>query len=97
MSSTAEPGDLGGPLRRARQDVRLDLGVEIGEPREIGAIDQALGQQHVHDGQRQRGIGAGLQHQRQVRLLDGGRAVDVDHHQLGAALLCARGPRASSR
>ena len=30
---------------------------------------------------------AGLDHQRHVRLLDGGRAVDVDNHQLGAARL----------
>ena len=36
-------------------------------------------------------IAAGLEDQRQVGLLDGGRAVDVDHHQLGAALLaCPR-------
>ena len=48
-----QPGDLGGPLRRARQDVRLGVGVEIGEPSEVGAVDQPLGQQHVHDGQSQ--------------------------------------------
>ena len=47
----------------------------------------AVAEQHVHDGAGQRAVGAGLQAQRQVGLLHGAVLVDVDRHDLGAALL----------
>jgi len=54
--------------------VLLDLNVEIREPDEICAIEHALAEQHIHDGERQRGVGARPQHQRHIRLLDRRRA-----------------------
>jgi hypothetical protein len=86
-----QPGDLRGPLRSARQDVPFGLGVEIGEPGEIRAIDHAFGQQHVHDGERQGRVTAGPHDQRQVRLLDRRRTIDVDDDQLRAACLTRAG------
>ena len=46
----------------------------------------AIPKQDVHDAARQRGIGAGPQHQAQIRLLERGVAIDVDGDDLGAAL-----------
>ncbi len=80
-----EPGDGARPFRRLVGEMRLDVGAEIGVPREIRAIDQALFQQHVHHGERQGAVGAGPQHEPDVGGLDGRRAIDVDHHELGAA------------
>src|SRR5262249_55341351 len=49
-----KPSDRRSPLRSARAYVLFDLNVEIREPGEICAIDHALVEQHVHDGERQR-------------------------------------------
>ena len=78
-------------MRRLVGKMRLDLGTEIGVAREIVAVGEALLQQQVHHGERQRAVGAGPQHQADVGRLDGGRAIDVDDHQLGAALLAGLG------
>ena len=65
----------------------FDLNVEIREPGKIIAIEHALAEQHIHDGERQRGVGARPQHNRHIRLLDRRRAVDIDHDELRATRL----------
>jgi hypothetical protein len=59
--------------------VPFGLGVEIRVAGKI-AIDEPLGDEHVHDGQRQRGIRARLDHEGHVSLFDGWHAVDVERH-----------------
>ena len=71
--------------------MRLDVGAEVGMARQVRAVGEALLQEHVHHGERQRAVGAGPQHQADVGGLDGGRAIDVDHCELGAALLAGLG------
>ncbi len=86
-----KPGDGGGPTRRLVGEVGLDLGAEVGVTREVIAVAETLLQQQVHHGQRQRAVGAGPQHETDIGRLDSGRAIDVDDHQRGAALLARLG------
>ena len=65
----------------------LDARVEIGQPGEIVAIRQPFGQDHLHRGERQRAVGARAQDQCPVGRLHRRRVVDIDHDQLGAAVL----------
>jgi hypothetical protein len=51
------------------------------KPGQVGAVGEALGEQHVHHGAGQRAVGAGPRRQVQVGLGGGRGAVGVDHHQ----------------
>ena len=86
-----EAGEGGRPIRRLVGEMGLDLGAEIGVAREIVAVGEALLQQDMHHRQRQRAVAARPQDQRNVGRLDRRRAVDIDHRELGTALLARLG------
>jgi hypothetical protein len=86
-----QPGDGGGPLRRAAGEMRLELARAVGVLLQIGPVGEAIAKQHVHDGAGQRPVGAGADDEPDVGLLDGGGLIDVDHGQPGAALLAGPG------
>ena len=59
----------------------------IRERLEIGPVGVAVAEQHVHDGTGERAVGPRPEAQREIRLLHGAVAIDVDHDDLGASLL----------
>ena len=82
-----EAGDPGRPLRRAGEKMRLQPGRVVGVSGEVVAIRRPIAKGDVHQRAGERGVGAGLQLQRQIRLLHGRVVVDVDDHDPGAAFL----------
>ena len=76
---------------RARLQVRFELARAVGVFLEIRPVGEAIAEQHVHDGAGERAVGAGPHAQRQVGLLHRAVVVDVDRHDLGAALLARAG------
>ena len=82
-----QAGNLCRPGRRPAQDMALDVRAEVGQPGEIIPVRQPFGQDHLHHGERERAVGARAQDQRPVGRLHRRRVVDVDYHELGAALL----------
>ena len=71
--------------------VALQLVRHVAVAGEIVAVGEALLEQDVHDAAGQRPVGARAQRQMHVGLLGRGRAVGVDHDQLGPALLSGAG------
>ena len=71
--------------------MRLQLARAVGVLLEVRPVGVAVAEQHVHDGAGQRPVGARPHAQRQVGLLHGAVVVDVDGHDLGAALLARAG------
>ena len=65
----------------------LELARRVGIVVEIVPIGVAVAEQAVHDGARQRAVGAGLYQHRQVGLLHCAVHVDIDCSDLGAAFL----------
>src|SRR5947208_1960675 len=53
--------------------------------RDVAVVDTASGHQHVHDGERQGGVGARAHHQVLVGLLSGRSPVGIDRDDVGAA------------
>ena len=73
------------PFRRAAREVRLEVGAEIGEFREIITIREIVAQQDVQDAASKRAIRAGLHEQRDIGLLHRVVHVDIDRYDLCAA------------
>ena len=67
--------------------MRFQLARAVGVFLQIRPVGVAVAEQHVHDGAGKRAVGAGPHAQRQVGLLHGAVVIDVDSHDLGAALL----------
>ena len=84
-------GDRRGPLRRARAHVRLELGGDVGVTRKIVAIRLAVAEQAMHDRAGERRVGARSDQHREIGLLHGAVAVDVDRHDLRPALFSRAG------
>ena len=66
--------------------MRFELGRRIGVAVEICLVGIAFLEQHVHDGAGERRIGAGPDHQMQIRRLGRAGAIGIDHDQLGLVL-----------
>jgi hypothetical protein len=81
-----QPGDGARPLRRLVAQVCFQLARAVRVLLKVRPVGMAIAEQHMHDGAGQRTVGAGLQAQRQVRLLHGAVLIDVDRDDLGAAL-----------
>jgi len=84
-----QPRDGPGALRRPLFQPRAQLVVAQGVARDVVRVHQLLGHQHVHHGERQRGVGAGANGEPLVALLGRARADGVDGDDAGAV-----GPRA---
>ena len=80
-------GDGGRPFRRLFAQMRFQPFRVVRVSFQVGPIRQSVAEQDVHDRTGQRPVGAGLQHQPHVGLLDRGVLVDVDHHDLRATFL----------
>ena len=82
----AQPRDAGDARGIVRPDrLRERREAERGAP-DIVAIDEALGDEHVHHAQGERAIGARPRLQVEIRAAGGGRAVGIDADHEGAAL-----------
>ncbi len=79
--------DLGGAGRREFHRPLAQRGEADGVPLDVVVVEQIVANQHVHDRQRQRAVGAGHRRDVPVALLGGQRAVRVDGDQRGAAAL----------
>ena len=79
-----------GPFGRFVGDMGFERFGAARIARHVIAVGEAFGEQHMHDAQRQGGVGARLYHQMQIGLLCRAGAIGVDDDQLGAA----RFPRA---
>ena len=86
-----EPGDCRCPLGAAGGEVRLELGRAVGVAGHEAAVRIAVAEGDVHGGAGQRRVRAGAQGQVHVGSGGARRAVGIDHHQLGAALLPGAG------
>ena len=76
------------PLRRRTPRARSRKRLESQRvARDVVAIDQIVANQHVHEPERERGIGAGQQRNMLVAFLRGERAIRIDGDQLRAAAL----------
>ena len=71
--------------------MRLQLARAVGVLFQVRPVGMAVTEQHVHHRAGKRAIGAGPQAQGHVGLLHGAVLVDVDRHDLGAALLAGPG------
>ena len=83
-----DPGLLRCPFRGIPGDPLGQLVITDGVVADVGLIGESLADDHVHQGQRERAVGAGPDRDVPVRVR--GRPVPhrVDHHDLGAAALC---------
>ena len=90
------PGEIGDALGGDAGDggrpagaVRLEVGAELVEPdgvgKDEGAVVEPLRDDHVHEGERQGGVGSRADHEDLVRLAGRLRLPDVDGDHVGAA------------
>ena len=82
-----EAGERRRPLRRAGAHARGKPVEAQGVAGDVLAVEQALGDQHLHHRERERAVGAGQRGEVEVALLRGVGAARVDAHQAGAAPL----------
>ena len=86
MVSTGVPGDRRRPSRIAGAQMRLEFARRVGVFFKIIPIGLAVTEQAMHHRAGKRAIGPGLDQHRQIGLLHRAIHVDVDRHDLGAAL-----------
>ena len=82
-----EAGYGGRPFGRPLHQMCLEFRAEIGVAGHISAVGQPVAEQHMHGGDGQRPVGARPQDEAHIGLFHGGRAVNVDDHDPGPALL----------
>ncbi len=87
ISAADSPVIADGPFRRPRLEVHLELARNVGVLLEVVPIGIAVAEEDVHHRAGERGIGAGLEAERDVGLLHGLVAVDVDDRDPRAPLL----------
>ncbi len=80
-------GDLRRPFGRTRAHMLLELARRVGVFFEILAVRKAIAEQAVHHRAGERAVGAGAHQHGEVGRLHRAVLVDVDRHDLGAALL----------
>ena len=84
-----QTGDIRCPFRGAGGEMRLELGRSVGVAREVVAVGQSIAEKHIHDRAGKRTVRAGPEAEREIGLLHGGVAVDVNRNNFGAALLAS--------